>query len=117
MVALKNGKTVPYSHSLHSNMRDRILGVVSDSAMIVGEAESLFKFKRDSKTGQILRDTDGNPIVRADYSVDKKRQVTVGICGRLLLHKKYVRYVPDHWLIYDEMEQTEQTDFVVVQIR
>lgn len=113
MVVQRNGRVVPYDHSVHHSHGDRILGIVSDSAMLLGNGDSLFKYKRDPETAAIIYDVDGKPVIRDNYK--EMRRVAVGICGRVLLHKKYVDYLPDRWIVYDELEYGE--NFVLVQIR
>lgn len=103
-------------HAYEKNKYERVIGVVSSDPMIIGNFDGNFtKYLRDENTGLIIKDKNGNPIIDDKLNIcdDKEYNVIVGICGRVLMHKKYLQYIPDDWISYD----IKMSNFVMVQIR
>lgn len=96
--------------------KHRIVGAVSIHPTLVGRRE-YYHQKLDSKTLQPLTDEDGNSILKSD--IPHSTKVTVGIVGRVPIHKKYLKYnLPKRWIVLPSApELSDYEDFVLALIR
>lgn len=101
-----------FVHAFKKGTKERILGVISSDPMIIGNYNGMFmNYIRDENTGLIIKDENGNPLVRENNKTGFK--VKVGICGRVIMKKEYKDFIPSSWYIID----IKMKNFVMVQIR
>lgn len=104
-----------YVHKYKEGTNESIIGIVSSDPMLLGNSDGNFmKYQRDEKTGLIIRDENGNPKLKENLNNDKyEHYVAVGICGRVVMKRKYEKFIPNNWIVYE----IDMKKFVMVQIR
>lgn len=99
----EDGLIEKFNPDIHNN--ERIIGVVSNIAMLVGTGDMLLQYERDPDTLDILDQSENNMMEEFGDI-----RVIVGMVGRVMIKKDQLKYIPDKWLTMPLSEESIKYD-------